>query len=399
MAQPTDSPLLQSPSSTVLKGTPVVKIGDEDLEGLNEKESLNVPVEILHLGLTGVRGSPWFSPENDNVSDSVSNSLAPENNREDSARSFSPTVLVVKNTIKSNTTKTNVTANLTPSVILLNSKPSTNVNSSNTEYSSATNSDLSSPQRPDTARSSSIRPRHTPNWLPSVDLSPPPIQPVQSWDQWRNSGTSGSGRSLSNTSGDLSPNFQHKTSQSAPVPVMVQLLPPRLAALLTQAEEYAKLTFSHTITPPKPMSLPSAVAASSAPQTFLIHAARLTSLPYSPTANEDSKRRPKYFPPLTTAEVIPLHPRSATTFYRRGIERSSSSVSSSVYQPRADVNVGGSLHFPAQVVPEANKYQSRYIPLRTYQRMAFVEGVHMQPETEIPEHYLDISATYNVSVR
>jgi hypothetical protein len=107
---------------------------------------------------------------------------------------------------------------------------------------------------------------HNIKWMPALDLNPPPVSSVQTWQHWIAETTASNSVSvttvtpvledksydtlvsLNETNGEgtrlpMSPPTKiSKKSHSSPI--MIQFFPRRLAAILAQAERYARLTFS-----------------------------------------------------------------------------------------------------------------------------------------------------------
>lgn len=104
-------------------------------------------------------------------------------------------------------------------------------------------------------------------WMPALDLNPPPIDDGRTWEHWvtettaSNSGSTQTPilehrsyetyKSLNETTGEgrrltTSPPLKN-SKKSLSLPITIQFFPQRLAALLAQAERYAKLTFSFPI--------------------------------------------------------------------------------------------------------------------------------------------------------
>lgn len=101
-------------------------------------------------------------------------------------------------------------------------------------------------------------------WMPAQDLNPPPIDDGRTWEHWVTETTVSSGgstqkpilehrsydtyKTLNETIGEsrrltTSPPLKN-SKKSLSLPITIQFFPQRLAALLAQAERYAKLTFS-----------------------------------------------------------------------------------------------------------------------------------------------------------
>ena len=103
-------------------------------------------------------------------------------------------------------------------------------------------------------------------WMPALDLNPPPIDSGQTWQHWvTEAAGSSSGslrtqvpiledksydiyKSLNETTGEgrrltISPPVKNSKASDS-LPITIQFFPQRLAALLAQAERYARLTFS-----------------------------------------------------------------------------------------------------------------------------------------------------------
>jgi hypothetical protein len=101
-------------------------------------------------------------------------------------------------------------------------------------------------------------------WMPALDLNPPPIDNGQTWEHWVTAAATSNGgstqtpileqrsydtyKSLNETTAEgrrltTSPPVKN-SKKSLSLPITIQFFPQRLAALLAQAEHYAKLTFS-----------------------------------------------------------------------------------------------------------------------------------------------------------
>lgn len=103
-------------------------------------------------------------------------------------------------------------------------------------------------------------------WMPALDLNPPPVGNGQTWQHWVTETTASSSASLitetpilenksydtfassNETNGEgrrltISP-ITTNSKKSHSLPITIQFFPHRLAAILAQAERYARLTFS-----------------------------------------------------------------------------------------------------------------------------------------------------------
>jgi hypothetical protein len=108
--------------------------------------------------------------------------------------------------------------------------------------------------------------KHNSKWMPALNLNPPPVSNGQTWQHWITETTASNSVSmmtetppLEDKSYDMLPSSNETNGESRrltvslptknskelhPVPVTVQFFPERLAAILAQAERYARLTFS-----------------------------------------------------------------------------------------------------------------------------------------------------------
>jgi hypothetical protein len=107
---------------------------------------------------------------------------------------------------------------------------------------------------------------HDMEWTPALDLNPPPLGNGQTWQHWVTEATASSSASLvtetavledksydklasskeengGSTKRTLSPTTTN-SKKTHSLPITIQFFPHRLAAILAQAERYARLTFS-----------------------------------------------------------------------------------------------------------------------------------------------------------
>jgi hypothetical protein len=179
-------------------------------------------------------------------------------------------------------------------------------------------------------------------WMPALDLNPPPIDNGQTWEHWVTETTASNGGSLgtempiledksydtykslneTNEEGRLlttsSPMKNSKKSFS--LPITIQFFPQRLAAILAQAERYAKLTFSFPMAAISKLGYYRAPSSSSSEDdqatsasTNEMHYISTQFLSEGPedssrrNPNPQTQRRPKHFtttkPPVGNANV------------------------------------------------------------------------------------------------
>ncbi|KAJ4450331.1 hypothetical protein ANN_01751 [Periplaneta americana] len=218
------------------------------------------------------------------------------------------------------------------------------------------------------------------NWMPSVDLNPPPIGGVQTWQHWvtetattttktpviedksydvspSTNETNGEGRRLS-----VSPtNKIIKKSNSSPL--TVQFFPQRLAAILAQAERYARLTFSLPMAAISKLGYYKSTDASDSDQITSASSNRLYTLNSQiVTGIQDDRgrrnpgaqtqRRPKHFtttrPSISNVNTKQNNHPTPSTFHNFKGESTTevsgtSHVKKDIFQPRID-SVGNSPH-------------------------------------------------------
>ncbi|KDR24509.1 hypothetical protein L798_00128 [Zootermopsis nevadensis] len=209
-------------------------------------------------------------------------------------------------------------------------------------------------------------------WMPALNLNPPPISNGQTWQHWipettaLNNASTTTERQLSEDKSHEAPESSNGSTASATtknskephsLPVTVQLFPERLAAILAQAERYARLTFSFPMAAISKLGYYTSrssdpveddqIASASSNRLYSINTHFLSASSEDPNRGYPSpqtQRRPKHFattrPTAGNANTKPTNQNTFLTFENPRPSNGKASpvtTETSVSQPRVDV--------------------------------------------------------------
>jgi hypothetical protein len=225
---------------------------------------------------------------------------------------------------------------------------------------------------------------HNSKWMPALNLNPPPISNGQTWQHWITETTASNTVSImtetplledktydtlassNETNGEgrrltvLPPTKNSKESHS--LPVTVQFFPERLAAILAQAERYARLTFSFPMAAISKLGFYKSHSSDSLEDDQVTSASsnRLYSIntPALSTSPEDSNRR---YPSLQT-QRRPKHFTTTRPTVGNVNTKSSSQNTSSIFE-KLRLNNGKIVSSPVTTEDSYSRHIRKEVPV------------------------------------